>query len=228
MKYVDPDGKDWYQNEENNQYTWFNGNKERDGYKYIGTAGKILGEFEPLVDRILKDVFCKNGGLYREGASFSIVNNQKGALRDYSKCTISSATDPHGGVHQEIKFGPGLTQEFLTNSGPEISIFLSDHPYTQELMSTSIVTNNQSTVSQDKPHNKALKDWGILDVVTTASLALQFIGSYRHDCYYSKEGMLNVVSDSKSRSSFFYHLTNKNVQRPEKFGTTYQFYLWKK
>ena len=227
VKYVDPDGRDWYQSDETGYYTWFEGSESHNGYSYIGGKGSVLGEFESHVDRILKDVF-KKGGLYSEGASFSIVNNQKGALQDYSKPTTSYISDPYGGVHPVTLYGPGLTQEFLTNSGPEISIFLQDHPYTLELMSTSVVKNNQSIVSQYNPHSNAIKEWGMLDVVTTGSLALQFIGSYRHDCYYTKEGILNVVSDSKSRSSFFYHLTDKNVQRPERFGNTYQFYLWKK
>lgn len=61
---------------------------------------------------------------------------------------------------------------------------------------------------------------------------LQFIGSFRYDGYSSKDGyyIYNVVTDSKSRTSLFYHIPLiHNVRRNKgvSLGNTYQFYLWK-
>lgn len=48
-------------------------------------------------------------------------------------------------------------------------------------------------------------NWGVWDVITTSSMAKQFIGRYRYDAFTSKDGkyLNNVISDSKSMSSFF-------------------------
>ena len=66
--------------------------------------------------------------------------------------------------------------------------------------------------------------------VPTAKMK-QFIGSYRYDGYISKDGshMNNVITDSKSRTSLFYHRGLKNPRRRDSklMGNTYQFYIWK-
>ena len=59
----------------------------------------------------------------------------------------------------------------------------------------------------------------------------QFIGSYT---YYGKldnnrKELYNIVYDSKSRTSLFYHLNifNKSRGQSSSMGNTYQFYIWK-
>ena len=50
---IDPDGMDWYKNNETSYYTWFEENLKRDGYTYIGGKGSVLGEFEGIIDAFL-------------------------------------------------------------------------------------------------------------------------------------------------------------------------------
>lgn len=38
---VDPDGADWYTNNETGYYTWFEGNEEIEGYTYYGGKGSL-------------------------------------------------------------------------------------------------------------------------------------------------------------------------------------------
>lgn len=76
-------------------------------------------------------------------------------------------------------------------------------------------------------------DWNLWDALTTTSVAKQFIGSYRFDAFTSKDGksLNNVISDSKSMSSFLYHMwpsswnQRRSSQKP--MSNTYQFYIWK-
>lgn len=74
------------------------------------------------------------------------------------------------------------------------------------------------------------REWTPLDVFRTTSMAKQFIGSYRYDGFVSKDKkrIYNVISDTKSRTSFFLHLPLSNKSRSESraFSTTYQFYIW--
>ena len=56
---VDPNGRDWYQNNETKYYTWFDGKSAREGFTYIGGKGSVLGEFESIIDGIL----CEKEGL---------------------------------------------------------------------------------------------------------------------------------------------------------------------
>ena len=76
--------------------------------------------------------------------------------------------------------------------------------------------------------------WGFMDVVTNFNIAKQFIGSYRFDSFVGSNGnyMYNVVSDSKSVRSLFYHIIPERYNKDRKvytnhFGNTYQFYIWR-
>ena len=219
MNRIDPTGEDWYQNNETYYYTWFQGNQTREGYTYIGERGSVLGEFEPIIDDLLTNVFLRES-LYSEGFTFDIVPNDKGALL--------------GSKERDWDF----FSEFVNGTGPEFSVFLSDHPYTEEMKTAKDVREGQQSImngESDIPGQitEWPGNWGVWDVITTSSMAKQFIGRYRYDAFTSKDGkyLNNVISDSKSMSSFFYHLypSNKNPNRSKQkiFGTTYQFYIWK-
>ena len=54
---IDPNGMDWYQNNETKYYTWYEERLKREGYTYIGGKGSVLGEFEPIIDDILTGTF---------------------------------------------------------------------------------------------------------------------------------------------------------------------------
>jgi len=210
---VDPTGMDWYTNNETGYYTWFEGNEEREGYTYYGAKGSILGDAEDILDHMNK-LYGSHVSIFSDSFSF--------AVRENDVLTIS------GGKNRLGLFG-----EFLFNVGPEFSVFLADHPLTQDMANTSFVKWMQRIIlASKKDYIDYHRDWGLLDVMSTSSEAEQFIGSYRYIALKSRvdKCLYNVIYDSKSRTSLFYHLPRiKNVSREDSilFGNTYQFYIWK-
>ncbi|MBP5550033.1 MAG: hypothetical protein J6X63_06100, partial [Bacteroidales bacterium] len=210
---VDPEGMDWYTNNETGYYTWFEGNEEREGYTYYGAKGSILGDAEDILDHMNK-LYGSHVSIFSDSFSF--------AVRENDVLTIS------GGINRLGLFG-----EFLFNVGPEFSVFLADHPLTQDMANTSFVKLMQRIIlASKKDYIDDHRDWGLLDVMSTSSEAEQFIGSYRYIALKSRvdKCLYNVIYDSKSRTSLFYHLSKiKNVSREDSilFGNTYQFYIWK-
>ena len=216
---IDPDGQDWYQNNDNQYYTWYNGNKERKGFSHIGGKGSVLGEFEGIIDNILSG----QGGLgmeslYSEGFTFDIAPNDKGAL-------LASK-----------KRGGNFFDEFVNGTGPEFSVLLENHPYTKEMSNDARVVWAQDKLCSGMTDIKGQitsvkRKFGIIDLLSTASFAKQFVGSYRYDGYTSKDGKYinNVITDSKSRTSLFYHPNLDTPRRKEcnALGNTYQFYIWR-
>ena len=214
---IDPTGMDWYQNNQTSYYTWYDGDGAREGFSHIGGKGSVLGEFESIIDRILTDPKGPNlESLYSNGFTFDIAPNDKGAL-------IGSK-----------ERGWDFFDEFISGSGPEFSVLLGSHPYTQELMSDDVVVSAQNQLRRGETDVKGqitgvARDWGPLDVFTHTSLAKQFIGSYRYDGYTSKDGrhINNVVNDSKSNTSLGYRLFNEHRRSHKSTqGNTYQFYIW--
>ena len=59
LKYVDPSGMDWYQNNDTKYYTWFDEDNEKEGFKHIGGKGSLVGEFEPHINKILENVYSR-------------------------------------------------------------------------------------------------------------------------------------------------------------------------
>ena len=214
---IDPTGMDWYQNNQTSYYTWYDGDGAREGFTYIGGKGSVLGEFESIIDRIMTDPKGPNlESIYSNGFTFDIAPNDKGAL-------IGSK-----------ERGWDFFDEFINGSGPEFSVLLGSHPYTQELMSDDVVVSAQNQLRRGETDVKGQitgvgRDWGLLDVFTHSSLAKQFIGSYRYGGYTSKDGrhINNVVYDSKSNTSLGYRLFNEHRRSHKSAqGNTYQFYIW--
>lgn len=82
---IDPDGKDWYTHNETGNYTWYRGDQEREGYTYVGGKNSALGEFESKINTLLTKTFKVKGGLYSEGFTFNIADNDKGGLLPVTK-----------------------------------------------------------------------------------------------------------------------------------------------
>jgi hypothetical protein len=192
-------------------YTWYNENKEREGYTYIGERGSVLGEFESIIDNLLTETYGIES-MFSEGFTFDIVSNDKG--------------------------GWDFLDEFVSGTGPEFSVFLSDHPYTEEMKTDDDVLKGQKRIydgKSDIPGQVTNWEgkWGVWDVLTTFSMAKQFVGSYRFDAFTSQNGkyLNSVISDSKNLNSLMLHMTpnNWNKDRDERrvLGNTYQFYIWK-
>ena len=221
VRFIDIDGMDWYQSETSLYYTWFPGSGFRNGYRHIGGKGSVLGEFEGIIDDLLQNQFADYGkSLYSDGATFDIAPVDKGGL-----------TNSNNG-------GGNLFSDFLFGTGPEISVFLSNHPYTKDFVDDVYIREQQNKIRNGKTDvpgqiTNVQGDWGLFDVFANPlSSPRQFIGSYRYDAYTSKDGryLNNIVSDSKSKTSLFYHCPifknhSRNGQRY--LGNTYQFYIWR-
>ena len=223
VMYVDPDGRDWYQNNTTQYYTWFNCEDELKGYTHIGEKGSLLGEFESKISSILTGIYNNKDGLYSEGRTIDIANPEKGCIlpSDYKKMN-------------------NFLDEFIFGYGPEISILTDNHPYTKELQTDEKVIEGQQLLRSGKTEipgqvTEVKRQWGVLDVLSTPSLAKQYVGSYSFDSYTSNDGkhLLNVIYDTKNARSLFYHMLGTSylnharncVVKP--ISTTYQFYIWK-
>ena len=219
---IDPDGRDWYQNNETLYYTWFDGDIAREGYTHIGGIGSLLGEFEPRINNILKDVY-KDDGLYSEGRTVDITDPNKGAIipSDFSKMD-------------------DFLDEFVLGYGPEISILTENHPYTRALETDARVVQSQEAIRRGETKipgqiTGVSKSWWPWDVFSTLSIAKQFVGSYSFDSYTSNDNkhLLNIIYDTKSFRSLFYHipgtgfLNHSRKNNKKSFSTTYQFYIWR-
>lgn len=219
---IDPNGRDWYQNEETRYYTWYNGNKKRQGFVYIGGKGSVLGEFESKIHNILIDLY-KNDGLYSEGRTMDITNPDKGAI-----------------LPSDLIKKDDFLDEFVYGYGPEISILPSNHPYTKALKTDDIVVKSQQKLLSGTTNipgqiTGVSRDWGVLDLLFTPSIAKQFVGSYSFDSYTSNDGkhLLNIIHDTKNFRSLVYHMPGTNYFNHSRnsiikpLSTTYQFYIWK-
>jgi hypothetical protein len=115
---------------------------------------------------------------------------------------------------------------------------MGDHPYTKEMKTEKIVEKSQKLIASGKTDVKGQitgvgSGFGLWGALTSFSMAEQFIGSYRLDIFTSQNGKdhLNIISDSKSKSSLYLNLPVTDKRRNEtqsgSLGTTYQFYIWK-
>lgn len=212
---IDPDGMDWYKNNQTSYYTWFNSDAAIDGFTHIGGKGSVLGEFEEIIDNVL----CGKDGLgmeslYSNGFTFDIAPTDKGGLMG----------------SQERDWN--LFDEFVNGTGPEFSVFLENHPYTEAVMSEDFVKNNQNVI-RSRGRNGKYTNVGRPEFFPWQASPLspmQFIGTYRYDGYSSKNDLYinNVVTDSKSVTSLGYHipfLNNHRRSQRRAFGNTYQFYI---
>ena len=216
VRNVDLNGMDWYQNNESHYYTWFAGNKEHEGYTYYGPAGSLLGEFEPIIDNLLVNIYNVES-LYSNGFSLDIVSNNKGAI-------IGSP-----------KWNQDFLYEFVFNEGPEFSVFFGDHPYTQQMMNDTKVNDVQNKVRKTLSSQTDSRKWTLWSVFNPYNwkMARQFIGSYSYYGEPSANGQYinNVIYDTKNVRSLFLHIppTTWNKRRStytNGFGNTYQFYIW--
>ena len=220
---IDFDGNDWYQNDEFHYYIWFDGDGDRYGFTHIGGKNSLLGEFEPKINNILIDVYESEMGLYSDGRTINITNPNKGAIVPSNFYKMDDFLD-----------------EFVFGYGPEISILKHDHPYIKTLQTDEIVLQAQHQLRSgetDIPEQitGVKRDWGVWDLISTPSMAKQFVGSYSFDSYTSNDGkhLLNIIYDTKNFRSLAYHIWGSNYLNHSRnssvkpLSTTYQFYIWK-
>ena len=212
---IDPTGMDWYQNNKTSYYTWYDGDGAREGFTYIGGKGSVLGE---EFENVLNNVLCGKDGLgleslYSNGFTFDIAPIDK------------------GGLMGSKERGWDFFDEFVNGSGPEFTVLLENHPYTQAVMNDGFAMDSQNVVrsrgSNGKYTNVGRPEFFPWQVSPLSPM--QFIGTYRYDGYSKGQSIYNVATDSKSVTSLGYHmpfLRNHRRSQQKEFGNTYQFYLW--
>ena len=129
---------------------------------------------------------------------------------------------------------PDFFDEFVNGVGPEFSVVLSNHPYTQEIMNEEFVKKCQNVI-RTRGMNGKYTNVGRPEFFPWQAgpfSPMQFIGTYRYDGYSSKNGKYinNVVTDTKSVTSLIYHIpffNNHRRSQNRNFGNTYQFYIWR-
>lgn len=126
---IDPDGMDWYQNNQTLYYTWYDGEGDREGFTHIGGIGSLLGEFESKINNILIEVYKYDKGLYSEDLTVDITNPNKGAI-----------------IPSQLSKMDDFLDEFVFGDGPEISILTNNHPYTQVLQTEPRVIESQHSL----------------------------------------------------------------------------------
>jgi hypothetical protein len=123
-----------------------------------------------------------------------------------------------------------------------VSVMMDDHPYTQSMQDAPGVESARNYMrAGNNDVEGQLTNWrGKFNPITGplkagADLAEQFVGSFRLDVFSTKDqkNSIFIISDSKSRSSLFYHLPIENVPRASSsamqngMGNTFQYYIWK-
>lgn len=172
-----------------------------------------------MFEHIIDNVLCGVEGLgleslYSNGFTFDIAPKDKGGL-------IGSN-----------KRGWDFFDEFVCGTGPEFSVLLEDHPYTQAIMNDEFAIESQNVVRSKRSNGLYLNVGRSEFFPWQASLLspMQFIGTYRYDGYSSGGYVYNVATDIKSVKSLGYHipfLSNHRRRQGKKMGNTYQFYIWK-
>lgn len=145
---------------------------------------------------------------------------------------------------------PNLYTEFEHGTGPEKSVLLGSHWATKQMKSQSIEINrlrkevykkfsgnlqsmqayasknNQAIYTRFAGYGGSFKPWN------EGSNCMQFIGTFSADVFLSYDGksLLFVVTDTKSKESLFYRMsdnTDRKKGEQTRYGTTYQKYIWR-
>ena len=220
----------WYQSAVTNYYEWYDDGQIRDAHRYIGRKGEFLGDIESHFAEVVR-VYLP-AGIYTNGFSVNITSPSKGALLPIRKYEGQS----------------NFFDEYIDGTGPQVSVCMSNHPYTQTLMEVEKEQLHQRyrDIEQSKTAVEGRMTgikvpFGLKGLLTSTTLAEQFIGTYRLDIYTgdNRTHYINMISDSKSRKSFLLRMPVDNPNRPNnnraprqtnqaQWGSnTVQFYIWK-
>ena len=220
----------WYQSAVTNYYEWYDDGQIRDAHRYIGRKGEFLGDIEPHFAEVVR-VYLR-AGIYTNGFSVNITSPSKGALLPIRKYEGQS----------------NFFDEYIDGTGPQVSVCMSNHPYTQTLMEVEKEQLHQryKDIEQSKTAVEGRMTgikvpFGLKGLLTSTTLAEQFIGTYRLDIYTddNRTHYIYMISDSKSRKSFLLRMPVNNPNRPDnnraprqtnqaQWGSnTMQFYIWK-
>ena len=132
-----------------------------------------------------------------------------------------------------------LFHEFSGGTGPTNSVFLDNHPMTEDLKNVFEVDRlryNMYNKYNGSPqvgdsYTEFDSDFGIPGAIKAGDNGTyQFVGTFSSDVFVSDDGqsLIFVISDSKSLQSLLYRLGGVSHERTEaaSYGNTYQKYIW--
>lgn len=136
-----------------------------------------------------------------------------------------------------------IYNEWKSDTGPVKSIFQGTHPANQALHDNYLYGGAyRDFIESGKPKDGSTVDfyYGWDNYWTYNNMQVQMMGSYNASFYKLGDTVLNIIQDSKSRSSFYYHLPVQNYERGQGYigkngfwyppiqgeNNTYQVYLF--
>ena len=134
--------------------------------------------------------------------NWNVINNGRYALQGDSR---SSDTD-----------WSTVYNEFLDGNGPERSVFEGDHQSITDIKKNYLFKNavenfDESGDSKGGGEVSFLPIWD--NVGTGSNIQVQMMGSFNASFYKLGDKTLSLVQDSKSRTSYYYHLPVTNYPR---------------
>ena len=110
-----------------------------------------------------------------------------------------------------------IYNEFLRGTGPERSVFEGNHPANLAIKENYLYKNALSDFEQSGELKEAKKvNFYPWDVARSGNnMQVQMMGSYNVSFYKLGDKTLTLVQDSKSRTSYYYHLPVKNYPRSQ-------------
>jgi len=172
--------------------------KDENGqWKKISTKGDEIG-----VDFYHTDKTDKNGNQLTE------VTDRKGnwnVIRDGRR--VLSGEQRNNSVNWNT-----IYNEWTDGKGPARSIFEGSHPSTKDLQFNFRLGDafRDFVDSGDKKSSSAI-NFNLLDVwLSSYNMQSQMMGSFNASFYSLGDKVLNIIQDSKSRTSFYYHLPGIN------------------
>ncbi len=134
--------------------------------------------------------------------NWNVINNGRYALQGESR---SSDTD-----------WSTVYNEFLDGNGPERSVFEGDHQSIADIKKNYLFKGSASDFEEsgDSKGGGEVSFLPILDNIGTGSnMQVQMMGSFNASFYKLGNKTLSLVQDSKSRTSYYYHLPVTNYSR---------------
>ncbi|WP_396189331.1 RHS repeat-associated core domain-containing protein [Flavobacterium sp.] len=168
--------------------------KNKDGkYEKTSTKGDAIG-----VDFYHSDNKDKKGNQLtyvtdRKG-NWNVIKNGRDALR--------------GEVRNKNVDWVDVYNEWKKGTGPARSIFEGKHQNNIDIHNSYLYLQEASKFNESKVTKKGVEiNFGLLDIwMTSYNMQAQMMGSYNLSMYKLGDNILNIAQDSKSRTSFYYHI----------------------
>jgi hypothetical protein len=147
----------------------------------------------------------------------------------------SSSGDQYTVRSNTVGWG-NLLAEFITGEGPTHSMFLGDHPMTEQMKDAYRVNTGRDAFYKNLANNKdRLTNWngafGLAGIARAGDdMTEQYVGSFRLDVILSKSGnsAVFIVTQSTNMKSAGYRMLDAypRGENPTPGGNMYQKFVW--